>query len=75
MLIPPTGFMERSETTARRWPVLIRPGDRIEVQDFEGLGYSLLLDRVRSGLESTPVTVRFHGPYDLTPGGDGDRPR
>ena len=65
MLVPPTGFMERSETTARAVAGLIRPGDRIEVQDFEGLGYSLLVDRVSLGLENTPITVRFHGPYDL----------
>ncbi len=65
VMVPPTGFMERSETTARHVAGVIRPGDRIEVQDFEGLGYSLLVDRIGLGLENTPITVRFHGPYDL----------
>src|SRR5687767_8491764 len=65
VLVPPTGFMEKSVITARHVSGLIGPGDRIEVQDFEGLGYSLLIDRIGLGLENTPVTVRFHGPYDL----------
>ena len=64
-LVPPTGFLERSEITARAVAGLIRPGDRIEVQDFEGLGYSMLVNRVGLGLKANPVTVRFHGPYDL----------
>jgi len=64
-LIPPTGFLERSEMVASTAAGLIRPGDRVEVQDFEGLGYSMLVDRVALGLEANPMTVRFHGPYDL----------
>ncbi len=64
-LTPPTGFVDRSETIARSVSQLIAPGDRIEVQDFEGLGYSMLENRVALGLESNPITVRFHGPYDL----------
>ncbi len=64
-LIPATGFMERSKATAEAVLAIAGPGDRIEVQDFEGLGYSLLIDRVALGLEANPVTVRFHGPYDL----------
>ena len=64
-LIPATGFLERSETTARSASRLIGPADRIEVQDFEGLGYSMLVNRVALGLEANPITVRFHGPYDL----------
>ncbi len=64
-LIPPTGFLERSDAVARSAAELIRPGDRIEVQDFEGLGYSMLVNRVALGLGSNPITVRFHGPYDL----------
>ncbi len=63
-LIPATGFVERSEMTAEAVAGLARPGDRIDVQDFEGVGYTLLLDRARLGLEQTPITVRFHGPYD-----------
>jgi GT2 family glycosyltransferase/glycosyltransferase involved in cell wall biosynthesis len=64
-LIPPTGFLERSEMVASTAAGLIRPGDRVEVQDFEGLGYSMLVERVALGLEANPMTVRFHGPYDL----------
>jgi len=64
-LIPPTGFLERSEMIASAVAGLVRPGDRVEVQDFEGLGYSLLLNRIALGLEANPITVRFHGPYDL----------
>ena len=64
-LIPPTGFLERSQLTASRVTELVERGDRIEVQDFEGLGYSMLVNRVALGLESNPTTVRFHGPYDL----------
>jgi GT2 family glycosyltransferase/glycosyltransferase involved in cell wall biosynthesis len=65
VLIPPTGFLERSQLTARAVGGLVRAGDRIEVQDFEGLGYAMLVDRVAIGLEQNPITVRFHGPYDL----------
>ncbi|MEX1125467.1 MAG: glycosyltransferase family 4 protein, partial [Acidimicrobiia bacterium] len=64
-LVPPSGFLERSETIARSASSLIGPGDRIEVQDFEGLGYSMHVNRVALGLEANPMTVRFHGPYDL----------
>jgi glycosyltransferase involved in cell wall biosynthesis/GT2 family glycosyltransferase len=64
-LIPPSGFMERSAEIAEALAGLARPGDRVEVQDFEGLGYTLLLHRARLGLDRIPVTVRFHGPYDL----------
>jgi GT2 family glycosyltransferase/glycosyltransferase involved in cell wall biosynthesis len=64
-LISPSGFMERSRETAQALAATVQPGDRIEVQDFEGLGYSLLLDRARFGLDQIPITVRFHGPYDL----------
>ncbi|MGH8872201.1 MAG: glycosyltransferase [Acidimicrobiia bacterium] len=64
-LIPPTGFLERSKATAETLAGLIRSGDRIEVQDFEGLGYTLFVDRVALGLDANPMTVRFHGPYDL----------
>jgi glycosyltransferase involved in cell wall biosynthesis/GT2 family glycosyltransferase len=64
-LVSPTGFMERSQEVAETLARVARPGDRIEVQDFEGLGYTLLLDRARFGLMETPITVRFHGPYDL----------
>ena len=64
-LIPASGFTERSEATAEAMLAIAGPGDRIEVQDFEGLGYALLIDRVEVGLEANPVTVRFHGPYDL----------
>lgn len=65
VLIPASGFLERSEATAAVVASLAKPGDRIEVQDFEGLGYSLLLNRVALGLDQAPITVRFHGPYDL----------
>jgi GT2 family glycosyltransferase/glycosyltransferase involved in cell wall biosynthesis len=65
VLIPPIGFLERSQTMAEEVARLIRPGDRIEVQDFEGLGYSILVNRVGIGLQDNPITVRFHGPYDL----------
>nr|MDP9496001.1 glycosyltransferase family 4 protein [Actinomycetota bacterium] len=64
-LIPPTGFLDRSEAIARSVSELITPGDHIEVQDFEGIGYSMLENRVALGLEANPITVRFHGPYDL----------
>jgi GT2 family glycosyltransferase/glycosyltransferase involved in cell wall biosynthesis len=65
VLISPGGFMERSQEVADGLARLVQPGDRIEVQDFEGLGYVLLLDRARLRLDQSPVTVRFHGPYDL----------
>lgn len=63
--IPPTGWIERSEAVARAVAQLVEPDDRIEVQDFEGLGYGMLIDRPRHGLTDNLVTVRFHGPYDL----------
>ncbi len=65
ILVPPIGFTERSQSTAEEVARLARPGDRIEVQDFEGLGYTMLVERGRLGLEANPLTVRFHGPYDL----------
>ena len=64
-LIPPMGFLERSDAVARSAAELILPGDRVEIQDFEGLGYSILVNRAALGLGSNPITVRFHGPYDL----------
>ncbi|MCI0545213.1 MAG: glycosyltransferase [Actinobacteria bacterium] len=60
-----TGFMKRAETAARVVADTARPGDRIEVQDFEGLGYLMLAHRGDLGLDRIPITVRFHGPYDL----------
>jgi glycosyltransferase involved in cell wall biosynthesis/GT2 family glycosyltransferase len=64
-LIPAADFLERSKETAAALARVARPGDRVEVQDFEGLGYAMLLDRASHGLAQTPITVRFHGPYDL----------
>ncbi len=64
-LIPATGFLERSDAVARSVAELILPGDRVEIQDFEGLGYSLLINRAALGLDTNSITVRFHGPYDL----------
>lgn len=41
------------------------PVDLIEVQDFDGLGFWMLADRAGSGIDTTPVQVRFHGTADL----------
>lgn len=63
--IPPSGFLERSEAVAKALAAHARPGDRVEIQDFEGLGYLTLMNRQDLGLERTLLSVRFHGPYDL----------
>jgi glycosyltransferase involved in cell wall biosynthesis len=79
--IPASGFLTRSEAAARAVASIARPGDRVEVQDFEGLGFWMLAHRAELGLEGTPLTIRFHGPYDLlagamdTPPGDWGVPR
>ena len=39
--------------------------DVIEVQDFDGLGFWMLADRAESGIDTTPVQVRFHGTADM----------
>ena len=62
--ISATGFMERSQAAAEVVGRVAGPGDRIEVQDFEGVGFSLLAHRSELGLEKATITVRFHGPYD-----------
>ena len=62
--IPESGFLERSEAAAEAVARFAGSDDRIEVQDFEGIGFSLLAHRSELGLESAAITVRFHGPYD-----------
>ncbi|HSG80199.1 MAG TPA: glycosyltransferase [Acidimicrobiia bacterium] len=42
----------------------LRAGDRVEIQDFEGLGYHAILDRDHLGLDTVTLTVRAHGPTD-----------
>ena len=63
--IPPQDFLERAKAVAGFMGAAVRPGDRIEVQDFEGLGFWMLVHRAKLGLEQIPITIRFHGPYDL----------
>jgi len=63
--IPKAGFLDRSQAVAEAIASAVRPGDRIEIQDFEGLGFWALTHRSEYGLEHIPITVRLHGPYDL----------
>ena len=63
--IPETGFLERSQAAANALAEVVEPGDRIEVQDFEGIGFWALSHRAALGLDLALFTVRFHGPYDL----------
>ncbi|NNC93370.1 MAG: glycosyltransferase, partial [Acidimicrobiia bacterium] len=39
--------------------------DRVEFQDFDGLGMWTLMRRVALGLSDIAITVRMHGPIDL----------
>ncbi|MGB7859745.1 MAG: glycosyltransferase, partial [Acidimicrobiia bacterium] len=63
--MPKSGFLERSKSAAEAISGLARSGDRVEVQDFEGIGYWALAHRAELGLDEVEMTVRFHGPYDL----------
>jgi hypothetical protein len=63
--IPATGFRERSRALSDALAAIARPGDRIEIQDFEGIAFDTLLRRHELDLTRCLVTVRFHGPYDL----------
>ena len=58
-------FLERSRSAAMALQEIVRSGDRIEFHDFEGLGFWALTHRGELGLTETPLTVRFHGPYDM----------
>ncbi len=63
--IPASGFLERSRAVAEAVASMASPGDRLEIQDFEGIGYWALSHRADHGIDQCAVTVRFHGPYDL----------
>lgn len=63
--IPPSDFVARSNAAAGALRGLIEPDDRIEFHDFEGIGFWALARRQELGLGHNPITVRFHGPYDL----------
>ncbi|HHC09477.1 MAG TPA: glycosyltransferase [Actinobacteria bacterium] len=60
----PEGFEARSAAAAEAVARLPEVG-RVEFQDFEGLGFTALVERERLGLGDVPITVRFHGPGHL----------
>lgn len=63
--IPGSGFEERSVAAAEAIASVVRPGDRIEFQDFEGIAFEALANRSSWGLDRCLATVRFHGTYDM----------
>lgn len=63
--IPKSGFLERSRALAELLEPQVKPGDRVEIQDFEGIGFWAMSHRSELGLDKVVLTVRFHGPYDL----------
>ncbi|MGH2546952.1 MAG: glycosyltransferase family 4 protein, partial [Actinomycetota bacterium] len=60
----PTPFLARSRAAARAVDEL-EEVDRVEFQDFDGLGFWALAHRSDLGLERTPLLVRMHAPVDL----------
>ena len=63
----PTPYLAASRAAAAAVARLVatEPLDRVEVQDFWGLGFHLLADRHELGLDRTPVLVRVHGTIGL----------
>lgn len=65
VVIDELDFMARSRAAGEALARIARPGDRVEFQDFEGLGYFAFANRSGLGLERVVMTVRFHGPFGL----------
>jgi glycosyltransferase involved in cell wall biosynthesis len=62
-----TPFMASSKAAAEALSTIQRndPIDQIEIQDFDGLAFWTLTHRRDLGVESIPISVRFHGPVAL----------
>ncbi len=60
-------FEDRSRLAAEALRQLVsdeRP-DLIEIQDFDGLAFDVLVHRGDVGVDRVPMQIRFHGPADL----------